>query len=63
MMGKNISKEINGLAISAEETEKGIELNLEGETFAVLDHVEGKKFVLTVYTNGDEPSLEHEINL
>ncbi|MED2945377.1 hypothetical protein P4284_23790 [Bacillus swezeyi] len=61
---KSIEKRMGKYTIRAEESDQGLELNLEGETFAVLecDELTGS-FRLVAYGDKDEPEFDHIIKL
>lgn len=50
-----------GKMLGAERTAEGLELNIEGETVAVLEYdEESKVYKLYAYGEGDEPEFMHE---
>ncbi|QDP43034.1 hypothetical protein Goe7_c02490 [Bacillus phage vB_BveM-Goe7] len=63
-MTKHIQLKAGKHSMFAEETDNGLELNLEGETVAVLEYdEESKSFKLYAYGDEDEPAFTHEYKL
>ncbi|AYJ76098.1 hypothetical protein BSP14_223 [Bacillus phage BSP14] len=63
-MTKDIQVKAGKFNMFAEETDKGLELNLEGETVAVLEYdEESNSFKLYAYGDDDEPAFTHTFKL
>ncbi|QQO40977.1 hypothetical protein 015DV002_20 [Bacillus phage 015DV002] len=59
-----LQKQAGNHSMFAEEMGNGLELNLEGETVAVLEYdEESKSFKLYAYGDEDEPAFMHEFKL